>query len=282
MNVGIGKVEFVFSETKAQQSDAKSKESIKAIAGNKGANVGDSPTQTQVQTTRFRSVLSFEQCGKSAGMHNLPCGLAVNGNDEIAVADSNNNRISVFRSDGTHLRSFGRRGHNNGEFNYPTGVAFDSVGNILVADCFNHRVQGFDGTGKFLRKFGEKGILDHQLSYPEGLSVNCKSDIIVTDKGNKVIKIFSSSGEYLRKFGGAGGANLANPYHCIQHGQYFIVSDYGDHAIKMFNLDGEIISRFGKQGSKDGEFNRPYYLSVNKEGLLMVCDEKNHRVQDLN
>ena len=282
MRVGIGKVEFVFSETKAQQSDAKSKESIKAIAGNKGANVGDSPTQTQVQTTRFRSVLSFEQCGKSAGMHNLPCGLAVNGNDEIAVADSNNNRISVFRSDGTHLRSFGRRGHNNGEFNYPTGVAFDSVGNILVADCFNHRVQGFDGTGKFLRKFGEKGILDHQLSYPEGLSVNCKSDIIVTDKGNKVIKIFSSSGEYLRKFGGAGGAKLVKPYHCIQHGQYFIVSDYGDHSIKMFNLEGEIISRFGKQGSKDGEFNRPYYLSVNKEGLLMVCDEKNHRVQDLN
>ena len=178
MRVGIGKVEFVFSETKAQQSDAKSKESIKAIAGNKGANVGDSPTQTQVQTTRFRSVLSFEQCGKSAGMHNLPCGLAVNGNDEIAVADSNNNRISVFRSDGTHLRSFGRAGHNNGEFNYPTGVAFDSRGNILVADCFNHRVQRFDGTGKFLSKFGEKGILDHQLSYPEGLSVNCKSGII--------------------------------------------------------------------------------------------------------
>ena len=75
---------------------------------------------------------------------------------------------------------------------------------------------------------------------------------------------------------------MVKPYHCIQHVQNFIVSDYGDHSIKMFNLEGEIISRFGKQGSKDGEFNRPYYLSVNKEGLLMVCDEKNHRVQDLN
>ena len=279
MSEGIGNVVFVFSETKAQQLEAKRKESIKAVAGNKGANVGDSSTQTQVQTRRFRSVLSFGQYGKSAGMLNLPCGVAVNCNDEIAVAESSNNRISVFRSDGTHLRSFGRVGHNNGEFNYPTGVAFDSLGNILVADCFNHRVQRFDGTGKFLSKFGEEGILDHQLSYPEGLSVNCKSDIIVTDKGNKLIKIFSSSGENLRKFGGAGGAKLVKPYHCIQHGQYFIVSDYGNHSIKMFNLDGEIISRLGKQGSKDGEFNRPYYLSVNKEGLLMVCDERNHRVQ---
>ena len=279
MSEGIGNVVFVFSETKAQQPEAKRKESIKAVAGNKGANVGDSPTQTQVQTRRFRSVLSFGQYGKSAGMLNLPCGVAVNCNDEIAVAESSNNRISVFRSDGTHLRSFGRAGHNNGEFNYPTGVAFDSRGNILVADCFNHRVQRFDGTGKFLSKFGEKGILDHQLNYPEGLSVNCKSDIIVADKDNKAIKIFSSSGEYLRKFGGAGGAKLVKPYHCIQHVQNFIVSDYGDHSIKMFNLEGEIIARFGKQGSKDGEFNRPYYLSVNKEGLLMVCDERNHRVQ---
>ena len=40
-----------------------------------------------------------------------------------------------------------------------------------------------------------------------------------------------------------------------------------------------IIATFGKQESKDGEFNRPYYFSVNKEGLLMVYDERNHRVQ---
>ena len=39
------------------------------------------------------------------------------------------------------------------------------------------------------------------------------------------------------------------------------------------------ISKFGKQGNKDGEFQKPYYLSVNKEGLLMVCDGNNHRVQ---
>ena len=29
----------------------------------------------------------------------------------------------------------------------------------------------------------------------------------------------------------------------------------------------------------NGEFNHPRYLSVNKEGLLMVCDAGNHRVQ---
>ena len=58
-----------------------------------------------------------------------------------------------------------------------------------------------------------------------------------------------------------------------------MVSDYGDNSIKMFYLEGKFISKFGKQGNKDGEFNEPRYLSVNKEGLLMVCDSNNHRVQ---
>ena len=277
MSEGIGKVEFVFSETKVQQSGTKGKESSKVIAGNKGANIHESPLETQVQTRWFRSVLSFGQKGKSVGMLHLPLGVAVNDHDEIAVTEYCNHRVSVFSSDGTHLRSFGRKGNNNGEFRYPTGITFDSLGNIVVADNDNYRVQVFDRNGNFLSKFGERGSHDNQLEFPQGLSINGNGDIIVADKGNKLINIFSSSGKYLRKFGGAGF--LVEPYHCIQHGQYFIVSDGGDDSIKMFDLGGKLISQFGKQGNKDGEFNKPRYLSVNKEGLLMVCDAGNHRVQ---
>ena len=72
MSEGIGNVEFVFSETNAQQSGAKGKESSKVIAGNKGANFCESPFKAQVKTRRFRSVLSFGQKGESVGMLNLP------------------------------------------------------------------------------------------------------------------------------------------------------------------------------------------------------------------
>ena len=274
---GIGNVKTVFSETKSQQSGAKGKESSKVIDGNKGANDRDSPLEAQVQTKRYIPVLSFGQEGKSVGMLNGPWGVAVNNRDEIAVAELWNGRVSVFSSNGTHLRSFGSEGQNNGEFNQPSGIAFDSLGNIVVTDCKNHRVQVFDRNGKFLRKFGGDGSLDHQLKNPEGLSINGNGDIIVVDQGNKLIKIFSSSGKYLRKFGGAG--SLVTPYHCIQHGQYFIVSDWGNNSIKIFDLEGKFISKFGKKGNKDGEFDNPSYLSVDKEGLLMVCDSGNYRVQ---
>ena len=274
---GIGNVKTVFSETKPQQSEAKGKERSKVIDGNKGANVRDSPLEAQVQTKRYIPVLSFGQKGESGGMLNGPWGVAVNDRDEIAVTELHNHRVSVFGRNGTFLRSFGREGANNGELNAPSGIAFDSLGNIVVTDHNNHRVQVFDRNGKFLRKFGKSGILVHQLGNPEGLSINGNGDTIVADKGNQLIKIFSSSGKYLRKFGGAG--SLVIPYHCIQHGQYFIVSDWGNHSIKMFDLEGRFIFKFGKQGNKDGEFNRPRYLSVTKQGLLMVCDSFNHRVQ---
>ena len=274
---GIGNVKIVFSESKVQKLGVKRTASSEAIAGNKRPNVRGSPLEARVQTKRYIPVLSFGREGKSAGMLKGPSGVAVNDRDEIAVTELWNNRVSVFSSDGTHLRSFGRKGENNSEFNAPSGIAFDSLGNIIVTDCKTHRVQVFDRNGKFLRKFGEYGSLHHQLTYPEGLSINGNGDIIVADRTNKLIKIFSSTGEYLRKFGRAG--SLVSPYHCIQHGQYLIVSDYGDDSIKMFDLEGKFISKFGKQGEKDGEFNKPRYLSVNKQGLLMVCDSFNHRVQ---
>ena len=274
---GIGNVKIVFSESKAQKSGVKRRVSSEAIAGNKRPNVRDSPLEAQVQTKRYIPVLSFGQGGESVGMLNEPWGVAVNDHDVIVVTEILNHRVSVFRSDGTYLRSFGKKGKNNGEFAEPSGITFDSLGNIVVADCENHRVQVFDRKGKFLRTFGQNGILDHQLKRPEGLSINGNGDIIVTDKGNNLIKIFSSCGEYLRKFGGAG--SLVNPYHCIQHGQNFIVSDWGNNSIKIFDLEGKFISKFGKKGNKDGEFDNPRYLSVDKEGLLMVCDSGNHRVQ---
>ena len=233
---GIGNVKTVFSESKAQQSGVKRRASSEAIAGNKITNVRDSPLEAQVQTKRYIPVLSFGQKGESIRILPSPWGVAVNDHDEIAVTELNNERVSVFSSDGTHLRSFGREGNNNSELQFPRGIAFDRHGNIVVTDSANNRVQIFDRNGNFLCKFGEQGSLDHQLQYPEGLSINGNGDIIVADKGNKLIKIFSSSGEYLRKFGGAG--SLVSPYHCIQHGQYFIVSDYGDHSIKMFDLEG--------------------------------------------
>ena len=240
-------------------------------------HVRGSPFNIQVKTRQFRPLLSFGQQGLDVGMLNMPCGVAVNDRNEIAVTEFGNHRVSVFSNDGTRLRSFGNKGDKQGEFNYPAGIAFDKNGHIIVADGGNHRVQVFSRQGEYLSQFGDEGNLDHQLKNPNGLSVNVDGNIIVADTFNKLIKIFSPSGQFLQKIGKDG--SFTDPFHCVQYNNYFIVSDRKEHCIKMFDRDGNFLYKFGKKGEGDREFGIPGCLSVNKAGHLMVCDEDNHRVQ---
>ncbi|KAL9980323.1 hypothetical protein ACROYT_G008894 [Oculina patagonica] len=170
-------------------------------------HIRDSPYNVQVKPRRYRPVLSFGKEGSSAGMLAFPWGLAVNELNEIAVAETENDRVS----------------------------AFDKNSDIIVADTGNHRVQIFSEQGEYLNQFGEQGSLDHQLKYPYGLSVDSDGNIIVADSGSKLIKIFSPSGQFLRKIGGE--RSFTNPLHCVEYDKYLIVSDSDEHCIKVFSRD---------------------------------------------
>ena len=240
-----------------------------------------SPFPVKPKPRLFRHVLSFGQQGSSIGMRCSPYGVAVNGRDDIIVTDTDNHRVRVFSSDGTYLRSFGRVGDKRGEFNFPVGIAFDKNRRSIVVDNSNHRVQLFNEQGEYLSQFGDEGNLDHQLKNPYGLSVDRNGNIIVADAGNKVIKTFSPSGQFLHKLGKGEdeGKRCNYPFHCIRYEKYLIVSDSNECCIKVFDINGNFLYKFGNKGNRDGEFNSPRFLSVNKAGHLMVCDKINDRVQ---
>ncbi|MFJ7730807.1 SMP-30/gluconolactonase/LRE family protein [Lysinibacillus sp. NPDC097231] len=67
----------------------------------------------------------------------------------VYVADTSNQRIQKFTSDGTFLKTWGSAGTSDGQFQYPTGIAIDAAGNVYVADYFSHRIQKFTSDGTF-------------------------------------------------------------------------------------------------------------------------------------
>ena len=128
-----------------------------------GDHVRGSPFGAQVKAREYKPVLSFGQQGSSAGMFECPLGVAVNNRDEIAVTDVGNQRVQVFRNDGTYPRCFGGPGHGKGEFESPFGIAFDQNENIFVSYCGNDRVQIFDkqeSTSMRLMDLKEASIVD--------------------------------------------------------------------------------------------------------------------------
>ena len=236
-----------------------------------GEHIRGSPFEVQVKLRQFRPVLSF---GRKILKN--PWGVAINEQDQIAVSDGGNHKIHLFKSDGTHIRSFGAVGAQHGQLYFPSGTA--CIGdNIIVAEQGNHRVQVLSRRGGYLRHFGGEGSLDHQLNSPTGLSIDSDGNIIVADRQNKLIKIFSADGQFLYKHGTEG--SFTTPLHCIQHDNYLIVSDSGDHSVKLFTRKGNFLYKFGKKGNGDGEFKEPRCLFLNKAGHLMVCDCGNHRIQ---
>ena len=117
-----------------------------------GEHIRGSPFEVQVKPRQFRPVLSFgEQILK------YPWGVAVNEQDEIAVSDTGNHKIHLFKSNGSHIKSFGEEGAKPGEFDWPCGIVFHGANIIVAEQSENCRIQELSRQGEYLSHFGEEG-----------------------------------------------------------------------------------------------------------------------------
>ena len=86
--------------------------------------------------------------GDSDGKLAFPLSLAINGTAPLYVADTGNNRVQVFNSDGSFRAKFGE-----GTLSQPKGIDIDGLGNVFVADAGNHRIVKFSSAGNFIRDY---------------------------------------------------------------------------------------------------------------------------------
>ena len=105
-------------------------------------------------------------CTIGSGQLSRPLDVAVNGNNQLFVADYDHHCIHTFTLDGDHVGKFGIHGAGRGELDGPFGVTFDFYGFILVADTGNHRVSIFNKDGNFAHCFGSRGSAIGQFQHP--------------------------------------------------------------------------------------------------------------------
>jgi tripartite motif-containing protein 71 len=124
----------------------------------------------------------------------LPAGITVDSSSgNVYVADTANNRIQVFSSNGTFISIWGRYGERNGTFSHPQGVAIDQEGNVYVADTDNHRIQVFSSNGTFISTWGRYGIDEIGMRFPEGVAIDQEGNVYVADTANHRISAFTFS-----------------------------------------------------------------------------------------
>ncbi|QOY54442.1 hypothetical protein HUE87_11275 [Candidatus Sulfurimonas marisnigri] len=125
-----------------------------------------------------------------------------------------------------------------------------------------------------------KGSSKQPFLYPIGVCVDDEGNIYVSDSVRAQIFVFKEDGDFKhiiqnvrikRPVGVAINPENKNLY----------IVDAVSSQIHVMNTNGKFLFSIGNFGKKAGEFNRPTYIAIGKNGKLYVTDSLNHRVQIL-
>lgn len=252
------------------------------------AAVGTFPEDEYVDKWKqVTAVAAWGTLGDGPGQMRSPKGLALDGQGNLYVADSQNHRIQVFDAQGEHVRAWGSEGTQAGQFKEPWGVAVAANGEVYVADTWNHRIQVFDQAGKFLRMwgaFGETGRVDGpgtSLYGPRDLAFDGEGFLLIADTGNKRVVKCDPQGNMARAVGGIGDGDgqMQEPVGIAvgQEGNLY-VADTWNQRLQVF--DGQLgFLRQWPIYAWEGMsvVNKPY-LALDAEGHVYATDPEGYRV----
>jgi uncharacterized protein (TIGR03663 family) len=238
------------------------------------------------------------QPGTGPGQFNFPRAVAVDGDGNIYVADSGNNRVVVFDPGGGFIREWGStckldtgEGCANGgaaQFNEPWGIAVGADGSVYVSDTWNHRVQKFTNDGQFVTSWGTFGstggeLLQENLFYgPRAVAVGVDGNVSVMDTGNKRVQVFTPDGQFVTQWGGGGvvEGRFDEPVGLAQDadGRWF-VADTWNKRIQRFSPAFEYEANWAVNGwGSQSVVNKPSIAVDTARNTLYAVDPENFRV----
>ncbi len=221
--------------------------------------------------------------GEGPGELESPSGIAISPSGKAYVADSGNNRISVYSESGTYQSSFGSKGSGEGQFADPEGVAYDTHNNeVYVADTHNHRIAIYTAEGKFVSEFGTKGTGEYQFNTPRGIAVAPNGNIYVADTLNNRVVIYTAEGKYVGQFGakGSGEGQFKEPIGIsIDSDGTVYVIDSGNHRVQQFSTTNGFLTSFGSEGEKEGQFENMGGIAVSPSGIAYVTNWAAHSAE---
>lgn len=226
------------------------------------------PPKSQIKRQKMIYHCKFGEFGVMEGQFTEPSGVAVNAQNDIIVADTNNHRIQIFDKEGRFKFQFGECGKRDGQLLYPNRVAVvRTSGDIIVTERSpTHQIQIYNQYGQFVRKFGAN-ILQH----PRGVTVDSKGRIVVVECKVMRVIIFDQAGNVLQKFGCSKHLEFPNGV-VVNDKQEIFISDNRAHCVKVFNYEGAYLRQIGGEGIT----NYPIGVGINAAGEILIADNHNN------
>src|SRR5438093_960323 len=134
----------------------------------------------------------------NAGEGALTFGVAVDGEGNLFIADTSNNRVRKVSSSGiiTTVAGNGSPGYSgdggpaiNAQLSGPNSVAVDSAGNLLILDFYNNRIRKVSSSGTITTV-----SINVELNHPQGIAVDSAGNLFIANTYNLRILKVSSDG----------------------------------------------------------------------------------------
>ncbi len=207
---------------------------------------------------------------------NSPVGVAMDANQNLYVADSNNNAVKQVLAAGgwTSVKTLGSG------FNSPSAVALDGSGNVFVADTFNDAVKEIVAEGGY----ATINTLGSGFSDPFAVAVDGNGNVFVADFSNNAVKEMLAvngvvpASPNIRTL--ASGLSGPDGVAVDGSGNVFVANYFSGTVQEIVGVNGAIpdlptIKTIGPT------FNGPSNLSVDASGNVFVADTDDALVQEI-
>ena len=184
------------------------------------------------------------------------------------VADTHNNRVTVYEIDATRARLVGEFGE---RVRGPEGVLVHPNGLVYVAGAWSGNVVAY--------RDGEPVRELRGLSSPHDLELAADGDIWLADAGNNRLLLLSPQLEIQRELGRRDYGFNGVRYLDLSAQGLLIAADKNNHVIKFIGADGRLLAVLGdgRAGKGENSFTTPEGVEL-RGTELWLSDSGNDRI----
>ena len=237
------------------------------------------PTEESLQ---FRDLFlsqkqsSSQLFGSKAGQLHEPTGVAITADNHIAVCDSQNNRIQLFKFSGQPVALDSTQNPTIDPARAtqcPYDIAIDSNGKMYISNPFKHTISVLTADMTFSHEVAKKGRSN--AFTPLGIAIDSENTLYVCDRDSSCVLKLSSFGDPITTYK---VDHLTCPVRVAVdfNGTVYVTYSYSA-EIAMFANEGQYIGRFGGNCENSRKLGRPRGIAVGSDKIY-VCDTANNQV----
>ena len=195
--------------------------------------------------------------------------------DEIYVADTGNNQVAVFSSEGEpRFKISSVQG-----LNAPLDVVTNTESRIYISQMGKNALQLFDFRGAHL---ADLYAPDSAALAPGRLCIDLEGNIYVVDRRKAEILVYDAAGDFQFRFGGkgegAGKFRMISGIALDSSGRIY-VADSKQTPIQVFDKTGRFLLSFGGRRVREGDLAFPGGICVDKKDRIWIVDTFNHQIK---